>query len=194
MTDSQHIEKERVSTRERQLSKEDIDRLVSYVEEKAVSARRRGTKRGIIDELIILIFVHTGIRPGELCELNINNMKISDLGQVTLDVPGEHARTLSMPHVVYEKFQQYLALYREKDSPEMPLFRSEQGNRFSYQNVYLKIKSIGKKARIEDLQPYMLRHFFLCQLYEEEHNLKLVQKIGGYQDPKTAAFSLKLEI
>lgn len=194
MCDTQTFKRGLVSARRCQLSQGDLDTLVSYIKRKADSARQRGTKRGIIDELLVLLMVHTGARASELCELKVGDLTISEEGASSIKISGSFPRRLPIPSDLFEKFQKYITLYRETKDTSAPLLVSEQGNHISYQSIYLKIKSIGKKAGLDALYPYMIRHFFLCRLYEKEHDLKLIQIIGGYQDPKTAAMSLDLVI
>ena len=53
------------------LSETQLKKLLRYVTEKANLARQNGTKRPIVDELIILLLVETGLSASELCNLNI---------------------------------------------------------------------------------------------------------------------------
>ena len=55
----------------RYLSEAQLKKLLLYVSEKANLARQRGTTRAIVDELIILLLVNTGLRASEVCNLNI---------------------------------------------------------------------------------------------------------------------------
>ena len=51
------------------LSETELQRLISYVQEEADVARRRGATRAVVDEAIVLLLLNAGLRVNELCSL-----------------------------------------------------------------------------------------------------------------------------
>ena len=59
------------------LSEIKINQLLLYTRNQADRARRRGTSRAVIDELIILLLLHAGLKPNELCNLKIKDLPVT---------------------------------------------------------------------------------------------------------------------
>ena len=63
------------------LSRMQTEALLRHVQERADQARRQGTIRSVVDEIIVLILVHAGLRAEELCAL-----RIADTPAITVDL------------------------------------------------------------------------------------------------------------
>lgn len=175
------------------LSEAQLKKLLRYVENKANLARRNGATRAIIDELIIQLLVNTGLRPRELCNLNIEDLPLSH-GQNALlvrDSRGDITREIDINSKIAKSLQMFVRLYRKGAKLDDPLIISERGNRFTYMSLYSKVKNIGRKAEIGWLYPHMLRRTYMVRLYNAEHYLRLVQEQAGHANWKTTAIYVK---
>jgi len=171
------------------LSEAQLEGLLAYVKERANLAREKGTTRAIVDELVILLLVSTGLRASELCSLNIADVP-PDHGQNAIVVRGAQGnvtRSIEITSEVANCIARFVRLYREGAKPDEPLLISERGKRLIYMSLYSKVKRIGQKAGIGKLHPHMLRHTYVVRLYNAERDLRFVQKQAGHASRKTTA-------
>lgn len=171
------------------LSDIEREKLLLYIQHKADLARRKGTKRAIVDELIVQLLLNTGLFPSELCNLNIDDL-ITEQGRKYIrirDVSGTVLREVDVTGDIVEHVQRFVRLYRRKTKPGDPLLVSERGTRFSYMSLYNKVKRIGRQARIGNLHPRVLRNTYLVRLYGSEQDLQFVQQQAGHASPRTTA-------
>jgi integrase len=173
----------------RYLSDTNLEKLLLYIQEKADLARRRGSKRAVVDEVIVLLFLNTGLRPSELCNMDINDL-IVDHGSYSILVrlsSGNVHRAVDVTEDIAEHIQRFVRLYRRNAKPSDPLLVSERGTRLSYMSLYNKVKRIGKSAKIGNLHPGVLRATYLVRLYNSRQDLWFVQKQAGHKSPTTTA-------
>ncbi len=177
------------STTGKYLPQAQLKKLLQFVKKKSDLARERGTTRAVIDELIVLLLVNTGLRPRELCNLNIRDLPVHH-GKNILNVRddnGNIVRHIDISTTIANFLQRFVRLYRKAAKPYDPLLINERGNRFTYISVYSKIKSIGEKALIGKLHPYMLRRTFMVNLYNAQRDLRFVQEQAGHASYRTTA-------
>lgn len=180
--------RKRVLHGDQYLSKGQLKKLLKYVENTADLARQRGSRRAIIDELIVLTMAYTGLKVKELRSLNIRDVSVRYKSFITVrDSKGKISRKMVIHAELAKKLERFIKLYRKKTRRTAPLFMSEQGNRLGYHSIYSKVKSVGKKSGIGKLHPNMLRHTFLLELFAREKDLKLVQEQAGYSSIRAAS-------
>ena len=175
------------------LSDAQLNKLLLYVAEKANLAKRKGTTRAIVDELIILLLVSTGLRASELCNLNIADLP-SNHKENTIrvrNVQGSVSRSIEVASELTKCIAMFVRLYREGANPNEPLLISERGKRFIYMSLYSKVKRIGEKAGIGKLCPHMLRRTYMVRLYVDKQDLRFVQRQVGHANRKTTAMYVR---
>jgi integrase/recombinase XerD len=171
------------------LSQEQVQHLLAHVRERADQARLAGATRAIVDELVILILLQTGLRPQELRSLRIADTPAHH-GKPHLQVRNNSGVTDRMVTVSQEMdrmLQRYVHLYRANAQATDLLILSERGTPFGYISLYSKVRRIGQEAGLGRLSPAMLRHTFLVRLYEKEQDLRLVQEQAGHARLKSTA-------
>jgi len=171
------------------LSASQLEALVRYVKDEANEARRKGATRAVVNELIVALMVRTGLRAGELCNLNIADLPASH-GEDTIwirDVKTMVTRKVDIDSETTRSLNKFVKLYRQGAAAGTPLFVSERGGRLSYMSLYSKIKIIGTKAGIGSLYPQMLRHTYLVRLYDATQDLRLVQLQAGHAHSSSTA-------
>lgn len=173
----------------RYLSDAELEKLLSYLREKADLAGRRGATRAVVDEVIVLLLLNTGLRPSELCNLTIADL-ITEHGRKAImvrDSSGNVPRAVDVTGDIAEHVRRFVRLYRRKAKPGDPLLVSERGTRFGYMSLYNKVKRIGKNAKVGNLHPRILRATYLVRLYNSRHDLWFVQQQAGHASPRTTA-------
>ena len=175
------------------LTDDQLRKLRSYVKDRADLARMRGSKRAIIDELIVELLANTGIRASELCSLNVGDLPARH-GKDCIWIrngKGQVSRAVEISETLKKRLGRFVKLYRKGARAESPLLMGEQGHRMIYHSIYEKIRRIGQQAGIGKLHPHMLRHTYLTRLYNVEKDLRFVQDQAGHASPTTTAIYAK---
>ena len=183
----------RVLTPDKYLTDVELKRLRQFVKDKADLARQRGSARAIIDELIVELFINTGLRASELCALNIEDLPMSH-GKPAIWIrsgKGKVIRVIDISEKLQKRLERFVRFYRKKAKPNEPLFASKKGKRIIYDTIYEKIKRLGEKSGIGKLHPHVLRHTYATRLYNVEKDLRFVQDQLGHASPTTTAIYAK---
>jgi len=180
---------------EKYLTEQQQKRLLAYVKAQADIARYRNTTRAIIDEMLVMLFLNTGLRAKELCDLRLRDLPVTH-GKKMIFVrtgKGKTVRVVEISDRFCKKLEGFIELYRKRAKPVDHLFIGERGNPIQYVSVYSKIKRIGKRSGIVNLHPHVLRHTYLTRLYNVEHDLRFVQDQAGHKSPVTTAIYAKTD-
>jgi site-specific recombinase XerD len=176
------------------LSNSQVGKLLQYVKNKADDDRRKGNTRSIVNELIIMLFVDTGIHAKELCNLSISDLPLCH-GENAIwirDDKGNVVRSVEINSKMSECLEKFVRLYRKSENHNEPLIINERGNRISYMSLYSKVRKIGEKAGIGRLHPHILRSTYLVRLYNKNNDLRFVQEQAGHANRKTTALYTKM--
>ncbi len=171
------------------LSAAQVQTLLSHVRRSADRARRDGTTRAVVDEIIMLILLHAGLRAEELCALRIADTPAHH-GRAELhirDMSGTITRVVFIPPELVPAFQRFVQGHRRGAGPDEPLFLSERGTPFSYMSLYSKVRKIGQESGVAPLHPGLLRHTFLVRLYDRQQDLRFVRDQAGHARVKSTA-------
>jgi integrase/recombinase XerC len=123
------------------------------------------------DHLLINVLLHSGIRLGSACALNVEDIDLDNqtlhLRSVKGDRPGArvfYGRTL----------QDHLVGYLANRPRSGPLFRAPQGERLSKRQAGKRVTHWFERAGIE-ATPHSLRHTFATKLLRKTGDLFLVR-------------------
>ncbi len=171
------------------LTEQQQRRLLAYVKAQADIARYRRTTRAIIDEMLVMLFLNTGLRANELCNLKLRDLPVThDKKMIFVRTgKGKTVRVIEISDRFCKKLEGFIELYRKKAKPVDYLFISERGTPLQYVSVYSKVTRIGRMAGIDHLYPHVLRHTYLTRLYNVVHDLRFVQDQAGHRSPVTTA-------
>lgn len=165
-----------------------------YLQEvnKLIEAPLKNTIFGIRDKAILELLYGTGIRVGELVNLNICNI---DLYEKTIIVfgKGSKERILPLGNPSIRAIQEYLTsrnlfekkIFVNKNDLEA-LFLNRLGGRLTTRSIrriiikYMKMAGLNKK-----ISPHVLRHSFATHLLEGGADLRSVQELLGHKSLST---------
>ena len=162
--------RERVLSVNQYLSKKQLNKILKHIEYMGNTARIRGSKRAIIDELIINILAFTGMRVSELCGLNIQDVSLEGCFINISDKKKNTTRKMAIPSTLSKKIDSYVSHYGKQAEKIDPLLTSERGNRLEYYSVYSKLRKVGQELGMRKLHPDMFRHTFLLALFKKDLN------------------------
>jgi integrase/recombinase XerD len=135
---------------------------------------------GLRDRAIMTILYGTGIRASECAGLTETDI---DWQERTIHVVGKggHERTVPLNDEVVHMLKQYRTargLVKLKD----PFFRSREGGAMSRNAIYERVRTTGRKARIEQrVSPHQLRHTFATHLIKAGVGLVTVRDLLGHR-------------
>ncbi len=171
------------------LTEQQQKRLIAYVKAQADIARHTNRRRAIIDEMLVMLFLNTGLRANELCKLKLSDLPVTHGKNVVFVRAGKRKviRIVEISDRFCKKLGRFIELYRKKAKPADYLFINERGKQLQYVSVYSKVTRIGSRAGIAHLHPHVLRHTYLTRLYNVGHDLRFVQDQAGHKSPVTTA-------
>ncbi len=175
------------------LSDDQLRKLRRHVKDMADLARQRGSRRAIIDELIVELLANTGLRASELVALDLQDLPYIH-GKPAIwvrDGKGRVSRSVDIPEILQQRLERFVRLYRKRAKPAAPLFVNTRGDRLIYRTVYEKCRKLGEQSGIGKLHPHMLRHTYLSRLYNVEKDLRFIQDQAGHASPTTTAIYAK---
>jgi site-specific recombinase XerD len=183
------------------LNDEQVGKLRACVKARADRARANGTRRGVDDQALIEVFLGTGLRADELCQLQIQDLPYTH-GKLIVQVrhgKGDKARLVHIGEDLGAWISQYVRTCRAGAKPEEPLFVGVRGQRLNYQVLVRKVRNLGRLAEVPILtQPkrgcHVLRHTYAFHLYRETHDLRFVQEQLGHASPTTTAVYAHIEL
>ena len=155
--------------------------LIEFVKLKSEN-RKPGSKRALINEMIVLTLLTTGLRVAELCDLCFKDLpayhkKLSvrvRFGKNDID------RSIDLPEFMVLKFAEYKEICRFGARSGSRVFVSEKGNNLDPENVRSKLEIIGKILGFIKFHPHMLRHTYAIMLYKIHKDLRYVQQQLGH--------------
>jgi integrase len=170
-------------------TEKELSLLLAHITDRADRARRTGTTRPIVDELLVFLLLDAGLRPREICALTLRDV-LARCGRTGLCVGeghGARVRTVEVPKRVDKALARFARFHRRGAQPTDSLLLSERGTPLSYMSLYSKIHRIGREAGLAKLSPGALRFAFLRRLYSKEQDMRYVQEQVGHAHLKTTA-------
>lgn len=159
------------------LAKREVDRLIR-------EAERHGQPR---DLAILQLLRHTGLRVGELCNLRLADLRISER-QGSLLVrsgKGDKDRTVPLNNDVRRAVSAYLHV--RPLVADDHLLVGQRGDALQPQGVQLVVRKYARRAGLPNVTPHTLRHSFAKHLLDAGADLATVQRLLGHERLETAA-------
>lgn len=150
------------------------------------------------DYVIFLIFIGTGLRLSELCNLNLQSIDFSK-GSFEIVRKGNKESNIYFNQEIATALINYIELERPRYAfkNSEALFLSMQGNRMSKRAVQdlikkymLALRSLGHYT--EGFSAHKMRSTFATLLLRETDNLAIVQDALGHTDPRTTRIYAKV--
>jgi integrase/recombinase XerD len=162
-------------------SEDEIKRMISASEKsaEAATARRKAFKmtkpQGLRDKAILLTLLDTGIRLGELCRLQVQDVNL-ETGEIAVLPFGSGQKT--KPRMVYigKTTRRAIWLHLAKSGREKtdPLFG------MSHVAVRLMLRRVGRAANVSDCFPHRFRHTMAIFYLRNSGDIFTLQRLLGH--------------
>jgi len=166
-------------TLRRALDANEIARLLEAIQTGRPSLVKR-------DYAIIQLLLQTGIKVGELTELQLADIELTD-GRGTLIVKGNGGnggRCIPLKAPACQALQEYLQV-----RPPVPngkhLFLSQEGNSISARTVQRLVNVYTKAADLTGVSTHTLRYTFATSMLEETGDVATVANLLGHRSVET---------
>ncbi len=149
----------------------------------------RNTCLGIRDYAVYALMYQTGLRVGEVHNLNllsvdIENQKLNVLGK------GNKRRLLHLTEEMRQILSEWLAVrsFFYKSDQNTALFVSKKGNRLAIRTMEDNLKKIVQKADLEthfSVTCHTLRHSFASHLNDKDVDIIVIQSLLGHSTTRS---------
>ena len=166
----------------RVLAQSELDRLLD--------APDRRTAKGRRDAAILVCLGVGGLRAGEVCALNAQDVLIRDHEVVlTVNGKGRKQRTVDLPGQWIGLFQAYLRMWGKSRKPGTPFFWGGRldDKRITGAGIDYLVKQAGQAAGIHSLHPHALRHTAATIALKSGETLNRVMTKLGHSTVSTTA-------
>jgi len=148
--------------------------------ERARFIRNVEREKDMRNTVIMLIFLLSGLRASELCNLKHDDILISERKGEIIVRTGKGNKRRVVP--IERDLRYWLGKYMtERHIGGQWLFASQRGEQLTYAGVYQLCESIGIKAKIEGLTPHVLRHTYGHDLAVKGVPVQLIAKLMGHR-------------
>jgi len=172
------------------IQKENISPDIPTLNEMNRFRREVYKKNNTRDIAIIELFINTGIRAGELTNLQIEDIEITDRkGIINIrEGKGRKYRTIPLNSDARLALKNYIDEYCPKE-----IFWLGQRGNLTQDGVTKMIKRYAKKVELETkIHPHVFRHYFALRLLREKKvDLVTVSNILGHFDVNTTKIYLQ---
>ncbi len=159
------------------LAKRELDRLVR-------AAEQDRNKRNLA---VLLTLRHTGLRVGELCNLRLDDLAISERkGSLSVrSGKGDKDRTVPLNNDVRQALNAYLAV--RPAIADKHVFIGQRGEPLQTDAVQLIVRKYARRAGLSGVTPHILRHSFGKGLLDAGTDLVTVSRLLGHERLETTA-------
>lgn len=154
-----------------------------------IEACPRKTTQQKRERLMILLIYGCGLRTGELCQLDAQDIDIERQEILIKKAKGDIQRKIPVPDRVWTEL---LAFIAERGSKRGPLIRTEiKRTRIRPHDVLIAVHTASKYAGFEEtLMPKTLRHSFATHLMDAGVDLSVISSLMGHRSPNESGVYL----
>ncbi|MGQ9775600.1 MAG: tyrosine recombinase XerC [Thermodesulfobacteriota bacterium] len=148
------------------------------------SPNRETGGKALRDRAILELLYSSGLRVGELVNLNLNHLDFT-LGIVKVLGKGRKERIVPVGSKALEALRLYLEKRMDK-GPDSPLFINLRGGRLTARSVGRLIKKYTDSSGIvRKVSPHTLRHTFATHLLDSGAEIREIQEMLGHSSLST---------
>ena len=145
------------------------------------------------DRAIVAALLYTGMRVGELCNLDFDDLHLEDQEIIVRDTKNYHDRKVIVSEECINTFKEYLDSLPYSDKQAVLLFRKRR--RISRNRVYAIVKQYGQRAGIKkNVTPHVLRHTLATNMIAHGASIIEVKEQLGHRSLQSTLQYIHLQI
>jgi len=178
----------------RWMDRKEQHRLQRALEKEWISAQTKNQRfLAIRNQAILGLFLNTGLRVGELCALNLDDIQLSARKGVLLVRQGKGSKQRQIPlnGAARKVLEAWFPARQEKmtelgiPADSQSIFIGQRGQSLTVRGVQKVFTLYKLEARIENLTPHITRHTFAKNLIEAGVSLEKVADLLGHESLET---------
>lgn len=134
------------------------------------------TKNYLKYNTIIKVFLNTGLRVSEVCNIKIKDVDMENRS-INVECKGDKQRQVYFTNELKKCLKTYSHAYK----PQIYLFESKPNKPYSRRNMYEIIQRAYKLLGIKGMTVHTLRHTVATILYEKTKDILVVKEFLGHQ-------------
>ena len=144
------------------------------------------TRSGAYDALkernyaLIVFFLDTGIRSGELCALKIAHLDLASGRVVIKQGKGGKERFTYLGKTGRKALWRYLAEREDREDPASPVFLSFQNRPLTVNGITDLLTNLGEAAGVADCHAHRFRHTFAINFLRNGGDVFTLQRLLGH--------------
>jgi integrase/recombinase XerD len=141
---------------------------------------------GLRELAMVSVLLYTGIRVGELCNLDVDDIDL-DTGIVRIMAgKGDKDRIVIMSKQIRAVMEKYLSERQVSGMDNRALFLSSRGRRLDTSTVERIVRRIAAEANLsKKVTPHVLRHTFATSVLRNGGDIRFIQQILGHSSLAT---------
>ena len=177
--------------KEKYLSKEEIGKMKSFLEDRMMLAKAKGHTRGIRPYYVLMFILYTGLRVSEACKIMFKDLNLTSRTPYinVINGKGGKDRIVYVPSEIKKlvnEFKQWKETIGEPTADEDYLFITEGRRPYTPRLIQFIMQEVKDVLKLNcKCTPHSLRHSFALYLYEKTKDLRLVQKQLGHSNIQT---------
>lgn len=145
------------------------------------------------DRAIVAALLYTGMRVGELCNLDFDDLHLEDQEIIVRDTKNYHDRKVIVSKECINAFKEYLDSLPYAD--KQAVFPSRKRKRISRNRVYAIVKQYGRLAGIKKkVTPHVLRHTLATNMIAQGASVIEVKEQLGHRSLQSTLQYIHLQI
>jgi site-specific recombinase XerD len=184
---------------EKFLSQDEIDTLLSKVEEKSIIDKAKGRITWVKRYMLLNLLFKSGLRVFEVANLQIKhlNLNVKEPSIFVEHGKGSKERWVYVPRDLVKHLKHFLIFKKqlgEGVEPENFLFCNKQGNKLTTRALQKSFKSCLLVAGLDTVKYsiHSARHSYASLLYKRSLDLRLTQNQLGHSTPTITALYANL--
>lgn len=168
--------------------------LPKYLNEEETHALIESAKKDLRDYAILKTLAYTGLRVGELCNLEIEDIDFAEGIIHVRSGKGDKDRIVVLEESTAEALKNYLTERYKKDVKTNKVFISRKNKPISPLSVERIVKKYGRIAGIQKkVTPHVLRHTLATSLLNNGADIRFIQVLLGHASVSTTQIYTHLD-
>lgn len=157
-----------------------------YLSQKEASALLDYSSSDPRRQAIINTLIYTGIRVGELCSLDLDDIDLEEHIIAVRSGKGDKGRIVVIPDECADALQSYLTFRASLYAPTSALFVSNKRTRYDTSSIERIVREMSREAGIrKKVTPHVLRHTFATTVMRNGGDIRFIQELLGHASVAT---------